>query len=129
MGHFLKKRSGKENSNRDEDQSERTFEALKLTMFASFSDPSFQEIDKEQFGQVLRAFLTVATYANKEPRMRKFFCSIFHAGQSSVALINRGHFLQNFLYNARHGAIATLDITTLSVLYVNMLSHRIATIE
>lgn len=46
--------------------------SLKLTTCVNFPDPKLQVIRKEQVWQVLRASLTVATYAEKYPRVQNF---------------------------------------------------------
>lgn len=67
--------------------------ALKLTMFASFSDPDLQKIGIEQVWQTLQASLLVVTYAVKDPLEHKFFYTLFRAGHSPVALINGALFV------------------------------------
>lgn len=89
---------------------------LKLTMFANFPDPNAQGISMKQVWQVLGASLAIATYAEKDLCVRKFFYTLLCAGQSSEALINGGQFLRTALSSTRRGALTMLDITTPSVL-------------
>lgn len=77
--------------------------SLTLIMFASFHDPDFQKIDTKQVRQLLRAFLTVASYAEKGSRLRDYFYTPFRPRQCFVALTNRGHFLQSVFNSARRG--------------------------
>lgn len=84
---------------------------LNLSIFASFSDRILQEVGKEQVRQVLRASLAVATYGKKDPRVRKFFYTLFRAGQSSVALVDGVKFLQAILISALRGTFAALGNT------------------
>lgn len=79
--------------------------------------------------KLLRVSLAVATYAEEDPTEQKFFHALFCAGQISVALTNKGHFLQPVLNSANRGALATLIITARSVLEVHMLRHSILMVE
>lgn len=63
---------------------------LNLTMFASFFDSNLHETGTEHVFQALRPSLAVATYAEKDSLLRKFFYTLLCDEQSFVDLINRG---------------------------------------
>lgn len=70
---------------------------LKLTVFASFSDPSLQKISTRRVLQVLRASLAVAMNAKKETCVGDFFYGLPRAGQNPVELIIGSQFRQTVL--------------------------------
>lgn len=94
--------------------------SLKLSMIASYLDLNPQKIKTEQVRQILRAFIAVVTYAEKGSRMHELFYAHFRAKLGSVALMNRGQFLQSVFSSTRRGTLALLDFTTRSVLKVQM---------
>lgn len=98
---------------------------LKLTIFVSISDLNLQEIGTKEICLVLRASFALTTYTVKDLRVRKFFITLFCAGQISVTLIGGAQFLQTVLNPASRSALATLDLTTSSVLKVFLLFHSI----
>lgn len=53
------------------------------------------------------------------------FCTLFRAGPSFVALISLGQFLQTVINSARRTTGTSLDITTPSVLEVQLFFHSI----
>lgn len=66
-----------------------SLKTLKVTMFESFSDFNFQEIDTEQVLKVLSAFNAVAIKAVKNSCMREILYILFRARIRFVALINK----------------------------------------
>lgn len=60
---------------------------LNLTMFASISD-DLQETGMELVCHVLRASLALATFAEKDLLVRKFFNTLFRSERISAALVN-----------------------------------------
>lgn len=70
----------------------------------------------------------MATFAEKDPHMREFFCISICAGQRSVVLVNGGQFPQTILHTAQRGFVATLDITKKSVFEVHMHFDSIGTV-
>lgn len=103
--------------------------SLKLTKLGTIADHNLQENDRDQVCQVLRASLAHVTYAKKTPRACGVIYSLFRTDQSSEGVSIRGRFLQTVRGSISRGAIATLAITTTSVLEDYMRFHRLVMVE
>lgn len=93
---------------------------LELRTLSRFYDPNLQEAVMEAVRQVLKASPALATYAKKDACVGEIYYIHFHAGQSSVGLINEGQLVHNFLNSVRQSTIDRLDITTSSVLWMQI---------
>lgn len=60
--------------------------SMRLKMLSGFSDPNLLEIGTKQVWQVVRASLAVVPFAEKDPLLSKFFCTLFRVVLSSEAL-------------------------------------------
>lgn len=65
---------------------------LKVTILACIPDPNLQNIGMKQVCAVPEASLALAAYAEKDFCLRKFFNTLFRAGQTFVTLINWNRF-------------------------------------
>lgn len=101
--------------------------SLGLNIFAGIPDPNLQVICTYQFWQMLWTFRPGATYAENEPRVRKFSSILFRAKCRSVTPVNGSQFLQTILNTARRGFVATLNIKIQSVFALHMFFYSIAT--
>lgn len=128
-GHVLEQRFSKKYWRRSEGQGKLTFEAFKMSYDNESPDPDSQETDTKQVWQRLRAFLGISSYAVKDPFLRNFIYSFFRAGQSSVALINGGQFLQTLLNTARRGSVSILGIKISSVFKFHMFFYNMAMVK
>lgn len=73
MNRVLKQCSNKKSADLMRPKANARLDPLKLTIFASSFDPNQKEIDMEQVWKLLRESFAVATYAEENYRVRKFF--------------------------------------------------------
>lgn len=81
------------------------FKAFDASNVRKFSCSNFQEISTGQVCQKLQVSLKVATYAGKGSRKREFFCTLFRARQSFMALIKLGKFLRTAHNPSRRNSV------------------------
>lgn len=74
------------NCGRNESQEKRTFDASEANNIRKFPWSWSAANCHGKTRQVLRAFVLVATFAKREPRVRKFFYTFFHIRQRFVVL-------------------------------------------
>lgn len=101
----------------------------KLAMFAGFPDSNVLKNGTEQVRWVLRVFLAVATYAEKDISVRGFIYTFLRPGQISVAPSSGDQFLITVLNFASQGAIASLNVTTSFISEVQICLHCMVVVE
>lgn len=129
MVHVLKYRSCNEIYGRGWSEDNPMFIAIKANNVCKYS--CFYSLgDRHETRSAGMWSTTRSCYVFRERPLRaQVFNTHFRNGQISVALIDQGHFLLTVLDYTRRGAQATLDITTVSVLEVQMFSPSRAVLK